>query len=613
MAKDAITHDDSGTRRVPTSNAEWDEWVPASAVRNCVLGDPLLDWLDCHGESKGLEPDPVDERTDFRRFIFRKGIEFERAVVQHLRSLDVGEVRTLGAAGSLRGVARDLDVALATWDAMVDGVAFIDQGVLRDPEHRTYGLPDLLVRSDVLAELFCDDMSPAEAAVAAPALGIGGCHYVVVDIKYTTLNLSADGGLLNSGSVAAYKAQLHVYNRALGRLQGYLAPRAFLLGRSCKQKIRGETFRGGDCTSRLGPVEHDEAIPGGSLSRQVDDAADWIRRMRSHGSGWDVLPVPTVDELRPNANGDPGRWSSAVKSIVTQGGDLTVLHHVGVKARREANAHGLTDWRDPQVTSESLGVKGAHKIRQLTALLDVNRTPGPAVRPAHIRAARSEWIDVPPLEFYVDFETVNDIDDDFSAMPKRGGQPLVFMVGCGHLENTEWRFECFGADQLTEPAEAVMIEQWLNHMDTVRDRLDAGSHPKVIHWSGHEVSSLTTAFNAAVKRHGSRANRWPAPRWFDFLEQVINKEPVVIKGAHGFGLKAITNALHAQGLAKTRWQTGPADGLGAMVGAWWCQNEIDEGRADRLMDLDLMGEIRDYNEVDCKAMMEIVRYLREHH
>ncbi len=50
-----------------------------------------------------------------------------------------------------------------------------------------------------------------------------------------------------------------------------------------------------------------------------------------------------------------------------------------------------------------------------------------------------------------------------------------------------------------------------------------------------------------------------------------------------------------------------------MVGAWWCQNQIDEGRASRLIDLDLMQQIRDYNEVDCKVMMEIVYYLREHH
>ena len=613
MAKDAITHDDSGTRRVPTSNAEWDEWVSASSTRNHVLGDPLLDWLDRHGESKGFERDQVDERTDFLGFIFRKGIEFERAVVQHLRGLHVGEMRTLGSEGSRRGPGRDLELAFATWDAMAEGVAVIDQGVLRDPQNRTFGLPDLLVRSDVLAELFPDALSSDEAAVAAPDLGIGDRHYIVVDIKYTTLGLTASGGLGNSGSAVAYKAQLHVYNRALGRLQGYRPPRAFLLGRGWKRTTGGTRTRGDNCMDRLAPVEHDEVTPGGSLSRRTDAAAVWLRRVRRDGHRWDVLPIPSVDELRPNAGGGHGVWASAVKHIVDAGGDLTVLRGVGVDRRRKANKSGLFDWRDPQVTPESLGVKGAASAPLLKALLDVNRTPGPVVRPARVAAARSEWIDTPPMEFYVDFETVSGLDDDFSAIPGRDGQPLVFMVGCGHIEEGSWRFECFTADELAEPAEAAVIEGWLDHMAAVRDRLDPGGRPQVIHWSAHEESSLKSAYNSAVKRHGQRGKVWAEPRWFDFLAEVIKPEPVVVRGAHGFGLKAITNALHGAGLVETRWRTGPADGLGAMVGAWWCQNEVAQGRAARLMDLDLMKEIRDYNEVDCKAMMEIVRYLRENH
>ena len=99
MARAAITHDDSGTKRVPTNDTEWDEWVPASAMRNYVLGDPLLDWLDRHGESKGFARDEPDTRTDFLDFIFRKGVEFERSVVEHLRGLGVGEVRTLARCG----------------------------------------------------------------------------------------------------------------------------------------------------------------------------------------------------------------------------------------------------------------------------------------------------------------------------------------------------------------------------------------------------------------------------------------------------------------------------------------------------------------------------------
>ena len=362
--------------------------------------------------------------------------EAPHSVVEHLRDLGVGEVRTLGAAGFQRGAARDLDVAFATWDAMVDRVALIDQGVLRDPEHRTYGLPDLLVRSDVLAKLFPDAVSSAEAAVGAPALGIGESHYVVVDIKYTTLGLTASGGLGNSGSAVAYKAQLHVYNRALGRLQGYRPPRAFLLGRGWKRTTGGTRTGGGNCMDRVAPVEHDEVTPGGSLSRRTDAAADWLRRMRRDGHRWDVLPVPSVDGLRPNAGGGHGVWASAVKHIVDAGGDLSVLRGVGVDRRRKANKSGLFDWRDPQVTPESLGVKGAASAPVLKALLDVNRTPGPLVRPARVAAARSEWIDTPPMEFYVDFETVSGLDDDFSAIPERGGQPLVFMVGCGHIEDT---------------------------------------------------------------------------------------------------------------------------------------------------------------------------------
>ena len=613
MGKQAIARDGSGTERVLASRLEWDEWVAASSTRNHVLDDPLLDWLDRYGESKGFEQDRTDARTDFLGFIFRKGVEFERAVVQHLRGLGVGEVRTLSSEDSSLTPSRDLGLAFATWDAMADGVAIIDQGVLRDPEHRMYGMPDLLVRSDVLAELFPEALSSQAAAVAAPDLDIGNCHYVVVDIKYTTLSLLASGKLSNSGSPVAYKVQVHVYNRALGRVQGYVPPAAFLLGRGWKQTAGDTPIRVGDCMSRLGPVEHDEKTPGGSLGQRADAAAGWIRRMRRDGDSWDVLPTPSVEELRPHAGGDSGVWGSRVKRIVEVGGDLTVLHRVGVDSRRKANASGLFDWRDKRVTAAALGVKGASMAPRLQKLLDVNRTPGPVVRPDRVEAARSSWIDTPPLEFYVDFETVNDIDDDFSTIPAKGGQPLVFMVGCGHIEDGEWRFECFIADQLTESAEAVVIEQWLSHMTAVRDRLDPGARPKVYHWSSAERASLETAYNAAVKRHGDRGKRWATPRWFDFLSQVIRKEPVVVRGAHGFGLKAITSALHDAGLVETRWQTGPTDGLGAMVGAWWCQHEVAQERAGRLLDIDLMKEIRAYNEVDCKAMMEIVRYLRENH
>ena len=56
----------------------------------------------------------------------------------------------------------------------------------------------------------------------------------------------------------------------------------------------------------------------------------------------------------------------------------------------------------------------------------------------------------------------------------------------------------------------------------------------------------------------------------------------------------------------------PIDGLGAMVGAWRCDEEAKE-QAVPMGQLPLMNEIAHYNEVDCKVMMEIVCYLRASH
>jgi len=60
------------------------------------------------------------------------------------------------------------------------------------------------------------------------------------------------------------------------------------------------------------------------------------------------------------------------------------------------------------------------------------------------------------------------------------------------------------------------------------------------------------------------------------------------------------------------WEDEPADGLGAMAGAWWCGKEA-ETRGVSMGSLGLMQEIEAYNEVDCKAMAEILTYLRNNH
>ena len=93
-------------------------------------------------------------------------------------------------------------MAEATFEAMRRGEPIIFQGVLRDAESRIYGAPDLLVRADVLRELFPNDLSAEAIEVEAPDLPDLGTHYRIVDTKFSQLHLAAGGELGNSGDRA---------------------------------------------------------------------------------------------------------------------------------------------------------------------------------------------------------------------------------------------------------------------------------------------------------------------------------------------------------------------------------------------------------------------------
>ena len=331
-----LTEDSRGVVHNPSTEDDWQDWVPVTATRNYVLKNPLLDWLNIYGEANGYIKDVIHPDVDFVRFIRNRGIEFENAVVAHLIDAVSGEAVTIIDERGFH-TARDLDKAIETYEAMQKGTPLIVQGVLRNPENRTYGMPDLLVRSDVLARLFKGCMEPLEDLSPAPAFGMN-CHYIAVDIKYTTLRLLAKNNLSNSGSFPAYKVQLHLYNMALARLQKYLPPKAYILGTSWKQTVGKQTKGSDDCMDRLGFVPCDEVVSKKSLSELANESCDWIRKLRSQGSSWNPTPVPTVAELRPNKKQDKGRWGQAVDEILHVTKDLTSLWYVSASSRGRSNS-----------------------------------------------------------------------------------------------------------------------------------------------------------------------------------------------------------------------------------------------------------------------------------
>lgn len=621
----AIWTRDDGTIDDPQTDGEWDEWVAAGALRHWCDGDPLLDWLDRYGHEKGFTRDDrlptYDPRFDLSRVLAGRNEHFEQLVLR-----DIGRRYPITRVAEVPHDVRSRDAALGTWQAMATRDPVIAHAVLRDPQARAYGTADLLVRSDILDDLFPGTLADEEAgghytrARRRPAPKATGdderrvyerSEYRIVDVRYTTLELLKDGAL-SASSDLGLMARLWALNTALGRLQGATPPFAYVLARGWRQ---GQA-RGTSCWDRLGRVPRDTFVRSQErgLASVVAEAAAWVRRVRKEGGVWELRPAPTIPELWPNMKDRyDAPWQRAKRELAETLGELTLISHVGPRVRTAAHARGVTRLDDPRATAAFLGLNGQNGGRVVDAILACDRARDHLyVRPARIAADAGAWRTPAAVECYVDFETVNDVLDDLSTFPERGGQSLIFQIGCGRRVEGRWEFRSFVARSLTVEAEADVIDEWIAHLRALAPEADPewAAGVRIFHWSAAETSAIENAYRSAALRH--RERHWPDLAWYDLLEKVIHPEPVVVRGAHAFGLKAVANAMFRWGLISTQWTDGLADGAGVMAGVWHAAQE-SELRGARLAEVPIMGDIERYNEIDCRVMAEVLDHLRREH
>ncbi len=619
-------------------------WVSATKTRNWMEEDPLLDWLDLYGEENGFVRDSEDESTipdaDFGKFIVAKGIEFEARVLGLIRERLAGHGEVVQVAdGPKDGLSEDCRDR--TLFHMRQGVPAVAQAVLWHEVLEVYGVADLLVRSDLLGLLTTTEPAYPPARAGAPKLGLAGVHYVPLEIKFRTFEVNAKG---EAGSCDKHRAQLAIYHAALAESQGYAPPVGFFLGRGWKKGSGAKQESVANCLDRLIPCSlpaqpQHRGGPTNWLERALEAVA-WIRRVRMEGRNWSPLPVPSVRELRPNMkNTQDAPWHSAKRQIADALGEPTRIWHVSVDVRNRLVETGFPAWREPGFDVELAASKGKDIGERIRSMLDLNRdADGPIWLPSRVDWSRDEWAEPEALEFFVDFETTSNLDDDFSKLPEAGGQPLIFMIGCGHWvpkgegaqpgwyldpARREWKFKVFCTKDLSEAEERRIVFEWAKYMEEVRASTPgAPERPRVFHWSPAETRTYSMGSDSAFVRH-LEPSEWPMPNWYDFLAQVVKpsgcSNAFHVRGAWGFGLKAIGKSLHKHGFIQTEWGEGPADGLAAMSGSWTCYRIAKEqgipvesvvllDRAERAHFL--FQEVIAYNEVDCKVMAECIQFIR---
>lgn len=559
------------------------DFIAATQTKNFILDDPIQDWLKKYGKLNGFEP--IKKTNLFSNFIKKKGLEFEEHIVKMLRNKHYFfEVQSSDSM---------LDRYQITLDKLKEGVPIIYQGVVFDFDEKLYGIPDLIVRSDYLNKITNFKNTLPENNVE------NGWYYVVVDVKYSNLVFKKDSDtLVNQGMFSCFKSQLMIYNKCLSKMQNYDPKIAFILGRKWQKKNKN----GNNSFDYLGKVD----IYGNdrTILNKTELAISWLRDLEKNGSTWNI----NDKKLKPNMKCCyDDEWRSVKKKIAIENNEITLLWNCGVKERKNADKNNIERWTEQECYSSKLNLNGK-RARIIDGILKTNKDNDIFFNPRRIKNSENiSKLESQQLEFICDFETVNDLDDNFKRIPYSNFETCIFMIGLiTNIRDSDGiiiqsNFNCFIVEDFTRKEEKRVINEWLTYMNELSKQYNV-VNPKIYHWSQAEPNF----YRQAIIRN-KQIFEWGKLNFVDILE-VFKDEPISIKGVLNYGLKDVSKGLYNLGIIETIWEDD-MDGRIALLEAVEAMNRAKMENL-KFSEMDIVRSIEKYNYVDVKVIDEIITFLR---
>lgn len=574
------------------------KWISASATQN-YFNEPLLDWF------KYTKNTTNRNYKGMKNYLAEQGNAFESQIVKLIKN-KFKKLKMINIEGNLN--ARDESKALETYEAMKKGYHFIVSGVLHNGSNKTFGVPDLIVRSDILNKVISTPvLEKQEILINAPKIGKQHWHYRIVDIKYMTLLLKSDGKtLLNGGLIPAYKSQLNIYNQALGHLQGYTPGQSYLLGRRWVYNKCGQKYCNNDCFDKLGVIDYDEKDADYiALSNQ---ALKWINLCKTKAAkNWNVTTYPLENfNLYPNmSNVYDSEWREKKTMMAKNNYELTDLWHVGKKNRLHALSKGVCHWKDKKCNAKILNV-GGKTGEILDEIIKINNQKKQIIKPAKIKNDLYDWKNKDNIELFIDFEFKNAVFDQIIQLPIADTSVLIFMIGVGYIEKGKWQFKEFTVKNLTEANECKICLSFITFVGDLCKKYKV-NQIKSWHWSNAEQS----VWNNVLLKHKKLQKYQNQIDWCDMLK-LFQEEPIVIKGSLNFKLKNIASAMYQHGYIKTIWDECVEDGQSAMIQTIEA-DRIALKTKKSLKQIPMFKSVVKYNEIDVKVLQEMLFYLRQYH
>lgn len=617
-------------------NVDSNIWVSATRTANYLMKDPLIDWLEKYHKNGNSNSDSnfnnninnsnnnsnnsnnnnntnnnsnnnnsnnnINELKGDVNILFHMGNKFENTIVNEIRKLYPDSVKKVCV--DFKDVF-NRDKSIDTYNYMKQGIPIIEQAMLINDLNKTFGVADLLIRSDYINKLFKKEiLEPDDLLIQANKLS-GKYHYVVIDIKWSHIPLAANGKtILNKDRYVAYKGQLAIYNLALGIMQDYIPKKAYILGKGYTVNSKNTYDESYDCFDRLAEIHYcDNDIEYIEFTAQ---AVDWIRELECSGAEWDCMK-PHRKELYPNMCVENYKWNNMKKNIAKELKELTQLWMIGYDNRERAHKNNVFSWNDPNCNSKVLNVTKTRAII-IDKLLEVNRSDNKLIYPAYIKNNMCDWQHKKSYDFFIDFETLNEcfVDTDINLANSKKNTNVIYMIGISYVDydNGKSEYKSFVMNSFELVEEKKILTEF---MQFIKNKMCDSKNvkPRLFHWSKAEHNFL----KGADRRHGGFMTQWFGDIEMVDINKIFYDEPIVVKNMMSFKLKDVAISMHKLGMIGSKWDDMDSGDIVIRESSKYYR----EKKYNNVDKKDIINNIINYNKVDCDVLMEIVDYLRINH
>jgi hypothetical protein len=288
-------------------------YCSVSQVKNWILKDPLLDYLNFYGD-KSLKSSPFFKEADFTPFIMDMGNKWEEHVVKQLitkaSSLNLSHFSVERKQGYHQ-----------TKECLNKGVDIIFQAQVKDWKRNISGYPDILIKKKAFLTLFKDFTSSVNHELSK----LKDNTYIVIDIKYSSVDSKDDGFIDEKSLYHRYiRSQIAMYTN----LNGAHSSIGFIISKDPSS-----------LTTPVATYTNDRC-----LIEDYEAAIKWLMDLKEFGSKW---TIGCRKELLPNMNNymDDG-WREYKQKIAEEHGELSLLNGVGDVLRSNLHSLGIFSYKD---------------------------------------------------------------------------------------------------------------------------------------------------------------------------------------------------------------------------------------------------------------------------